>query len=126
VLGLAATFAALLGYFAMTLSPMEGVALVEVPSRIAPLLGAQRLWIAGGVVTGPLFGYLGCIWRAKRAEVSAVAVAGALWLEPAVRQAVGRLEGPRAVWMVEVGAGVLAAVVLAISYESRRRAATLS
>jgi Family of unknown function (DUF6518) len=125
VLGLAATFAALLGYFAMTLSPMEGVALADVPSRIAPLLAAQRLWIAGGVVMGPLFGYLGCIWRTKRAVVSAVAVAGALWLEPAIRQAAGRLEGPRAVWMLEVGAGVLVAVVLAISYESRRRAATL-
>jgi hypothetical protein len=125
LLGLAATFAALLGYFAMTLSPMEGVALAEVPSRIAPLLGAQRLWIAGGVMTGPLFGYLGFIWRAKRAVVSAAAVAGALWLEPAIRQAAGRLEGPRAVWMVEVAAGFLAALVLAISYESRRRAAML-
>jgi hypothetical protein len=105
VIGLAATGAALLGYFAMTLSPIEGVSLGNVD--LTAFAGSQRLNIVGGALTGPVFGFLGHRWRTRRSLGSAALVAGAVCLEPAVRYAVGRLDPPRTVWVVEVLVGLL-------------------
>ncbi len=103
-LGLAATFAALTGYFAMTWSPLEGVSLVHVrqatlagrhlhvtvitygplqlPWHVVRLIGPQTPWVLGGIATGPLFGLLGSEWRLCRTWRSALAIAGAFCLEP--------------------------------------------
>src|SRR5271154_1009590 len=54
--GLGGTLAALAGFFAMTLSPMEGVHFQV--SELRGLLGSNRLNEVGGLVMGPLFGWL--------------------------------------------------------------------
>ena len=90
-LGLMTTQAALLGYFAMTLSPLEGVSPSAVPAGAVALLPGNAVYILGGLVTGPVYGLLGQRWRVRRWWVSAAAVAGALSLEPWARIAVGRL-----------------------------------
>lgn len=93
LLGLVVTLAALVGYFAMTYSPMEGTPIDEFLARFWTIVrtGFDPLWILGGAVTGPLFGFLGHRWRVERSRVSAVLVAGALCLEPVARAVTGRL-----------------------------------
>src|SRR5205807_2575599 len=66
VVGLVVTVSALVGYFAMTLSPVEGVALGRVPAGILPLLRSNLVVIVGGLVSGPGFGLLGQRWRLGR------------------------------------------------------------
>jgi hypothetical protein len=126
VLGSVATAAALLGYFAMTYSPLEvhpwsfdrfTTGLVAVTTS-----GYNPAYILGGMATGPVFGLLGQRWRVRRSWVSAALVAGALSLEPLARLATGQL--PHAappVWAVEVAVGVSAAVILARNASSARR-----
>jgi hypothetical protein len=120
MLGLAATGAALLGYFVLTLSPIEGVSLSHVD--LIAFVGSQRLNIAGAVVTGPVFGLLGHRWRTSRSLGSAGLVAGAMALEPAARYAVGRLDPPRGVWAVETLVGLSLAGYLVVA-SSRHRSA---
>jgi len=80
VAGLVVTLSALAGYFAMTLSPMEGVHFSLVSLR--GLLGTNQLNEIGGLVFGPLFGWLGYRWHARRSWLAAALVTGALCLEP--------------------------------------------
>ena len=89
VLGLLATVAALVGYFAMTYSPLEihpwsverfTTGVVAIAST-----GYNPAYILTGLMTGPLFGLLGQRWRVHRSWVSAAIVAGVLCLEPVVR-----------------------------------------
>jgi hypothetical protein len=110
-LGLAATTCALLGYFAMTLSPIEGVRLssVVVPSY----LRSQLHVILPGLVTGPLYGWFGHRWRTSRAWASAALISGAFCLEPLARFLSGQSLGSTTVSVVEVIVGVIAAVFLA-------------
>ena len=98
VLGLVVTASALVGYFAMTYSPLEihpwtfdrfTSGFVAVTTS-----GYNPLYILGGLVTGPLFGLLGQRWRLRRSWVSAAIVTGALWLEPLARSASGQLMPP--------------------------------
>ena len=112
VVGLAATLAALTGYFAMTLSPVEGVAFDQALAEVGPLLKVQVPWVLGGLATGPIFGILGCRWRNDRASISAFAVTGALALEPAVWAAVGRRSGPPTAWAAEIVVGLSVAAIL--------------
>jgi len=102
--------AALAGYFAMTVSPMEGVALKDVPDAGAALLRSNGLVIVGGLVTAPAFGYLGQRWRRDRWWVSAAVVAGAFLLEPLAVLATGRLSGPGWIWLAEMAAGACLAL----------------
>jgi hypothetical protein len=105
VVGLVVTLAALAGYFAMTLSPMEGVR--SHASELRDLLGSNWMNEVGGVVMGPLFGWLGYRWRTRRSWIAATLVVGALCLEPLAVTAVGRGSGRSAwVWTVEVAAGL--------------------
>jgi hypothetical protein len=121
LLGLTATAAALLGYFALTLSPLEGVSSNQV--HLIMFAWSQRLNIVGGAVTGPVFGLLGYRWRTGRSAVSAALVAGAFCLEPVARYALGRLDPPRAVWVVEVLIGLSVAGYFTVVSATRRRAA---
>jgi hypothetical protein len=124
LLGLVATASALLGYFAMTYSPMEGVPLERfVPGMVAiATTGYNPAYILGGLVTGPVFGLLGQRWRVRRSWVSAAVVAGALCLEPAARWATGQLSSPASVWRVETAVGAAVAIVFVVASLASRRA----
>jgi hypothetical protein len=101
VAGLLVTLSALAGYFAMTLSPMEGVHFSSLGLR--QLLGTNQLNEIGGLVTGPLFGWLGYRWHARRSWLAAVFVTGALCLEPLAVTVASR---SGFVWAFEVVVGV--------------------
>jgi hypothetical protein len=112
-LALVATLAALLGYFAMTYSPVENVAAGRFAGGLATIMttGLNPLWIVGGLTTGPVFGLLGQRWRVARSPLSAFAITAALCLEPVARSAAGMLTTPARVWASEVVAGVLVGLV---------------
>src|SRR5437764_9237724 len=56
LLGLVVTEAALIGYFAMTVSPLEGVPLGRLPTSAAAMLATNAVYVLGGLATGPLYG----------------------------------------------------------------------
>ncbi|HEY1777815.1 MAG TPA: DUF6518 family protein [Solirubrobacteraceae bacterium] len=114
--GLSVTVAALLGYFALTLSPLEGVAVASVPRALVGLAQSNLPWIVGGLVGGPLFGLLGERWRTRRSWPAATAVAASFCLEPLARLATGRLTPAVVVWLLEATLGcAMVAYVLAAS-----------
>jgi hypothetical protein len=131
VLGLVVTVAALVGYFAMTYSPMEihpwsfsrftaGIVAVTTRGWYNPV------YILGGLVTGPLFGFLGHQWRVRRSWVSAALIAGALCLEPLARWATGQLPyAAPSVWGVEVAVGAVVAALFIFAILAWRRATSL-
>ena len=123
-LGLVVTMAALAGYFAMSNSPMEGAPLNRFFDRVVTMVstGYNPLWIVGGILTGPLYGFLGHRWRVARSWISAVLVTGALCLEPLARKVAGMLSGPPLVWGAEVVLGPVAAVLLVLMIVTSRRA----
>jgi hypothetical protein len=88
LLGLGATFAALVGYFLLTDSPLEGA-----QYSLANTHGffiSNALVVTGGIVTGPLFGWFGQQWRTRRAITGALVAAAAFCLEPLARRAAVR------------------------------------
>jgi hypothetical protein len=114
--GAIATLAAFVGYFALTLSPLEGVSLAHAVRGAAPLVHGQAIWLAGGALTAPAFGFLGYRWRAQRAWSSALAFSLALALEPVAWVAAGletRFADPRPAWAGEVVAGLCALAAFA-------------
>jgi hypothetical protein len=121
LLGLACTFSALLGYGLMTLSPIEGAQLTVTTIRGFVL--SSSLVIVGGLFTGPLFGWLGNRWRSDRAWLAALAVAGAVSLEPLARVAAGDAYAIdfRTVWVAEVAAGLAMMVYVAVAAQARAR-----
>jgi hypothetical protein len=127
LLGSVATVAALVGYFAMTYSPMEvpGWTIHRFATGVVAVAtsGYNPAYILGGIATGPIFGLLGQRWRVRRWWVSAALASGALCLEPAVRLLTGQLPyaGHR-VWWIEVGFGTLAAALFAVAIVSSQRA----
>lgn len=106
-IGCVATASALIGYFVMTLSPLEGVHLHGNLAPILALVRSERTVIVGGFLTAPLYGYLGFLWRTSKSWISAVLVGGAFCLEPLASALVGRLPQLRMVWVSEVAVGVL-------------------
>ena len=124
LLGLAATFAALVGYFLLTDSPLEG-AQYSIANAHGFFISNSPV-ILGGIVTGPLFGWFGQQWRTRRAIAGALVAAAAFCLEPLARRvavrpihmlghgyAVTNPIGSHAVVLAEVGVGLaLAAAVL--------------
>jgi hypothetical protein len=123
-LGLVVTMAALAGYFAMSNSPMEGAPLGRFFDRVWTMVstGYNPLWIVAGILTGPLYGFLGHRWRVARSWISAVLVASALCLEPLAWRAVGMLSGSPVAWGTEVAIGTVVAVWFAFVIATSRRA----
>jgi hypothetical protein len=118
LVGLACTYAALLGYAIMTLSPLENAHLTVATFR--GFLVSERLVLVGGIVTGPLFGWFGQQWRTRRRLVGALVTAAALCLEPLARKATINPITYRDVWIGEVAIGLaLAAAALFLRYSSR-------
>jgi hypothetical protein len=111
LLGLACTVSALAGYALMTLSPFENAVLT--PRAVVGFVWSSDRVIVGGLVTGPLFGWLGYRWRTDRAWLAAFAVAAAVCLEPVARAGVGNAIRFRSVWMAEVSVGLAMAVYVA-------------
>lgn len=93
--GLVVTLAALAGYILMIWGHYEAPNPDFTLSDLPRLVALNLPYIVGGLVTGPLYGYLGQRWRTQRAWVSALSVAGALVFEPVVKGAVVFLLGVR-------------------------------
>jgi hypothetical protein len=110
-LGLAATWLSVLAYVIATISPLEGTHLGARPAGLIGswnqlsahlflvTLGSQRLWFAGGLISGPLYGWLGYWWRTRRSWAAALLAALPLLLEPiawwlAARSGLGHVSGP--------------------------------
>ncbi|HUA40203.1 MAG TPA: DUF6518 family protein [Streptosporangiaceae bacterium] len=89
LVGLAATWLAVLSYVLMIVSPMEGTHLT--PRTLAFSLASQGPWFAGGLIIGPLYGWLGYRWRARREAAAALLAAVPILLEPAARWLATRL-----------------------------------
>ena len=119
VVGLAATLAALSGYFALMWSPIEGVWLSQSLPHLPALLRSQWANIAGGLITGPLCGLLRQRWRARRSWASAALVAGSLCLEPPARWAAGQLPPPALVWEIEIATGAILALFFVVAGVAR-------
>src|SRR5437660_6897567 len=121
LLGLACTYAALLGYGIMTLSPVAHAHVTGATLR--GFVVSERLVLVGGIVTGPLFGWFGQQWRTRRAIAGALVTAAALCLEPLARRVTVNPTSHRGVWLAEVAAGLaLAAAVLVRRYSSSSQA----
>jgi hypothetical protein len=121
LLGLACTYAALLGYGLMTLSPVENAHLTQASVRA--FVVSERSVLLGGIVTGPLFGWFGQRWRTRRAIAGALVTAAALCLEPLARRSSVDPIRYRQVWLAEVAVGlVLVAAVLVRRYSSNSQA----
>ena len=120
------TVPALLGYFTMTCSPMEGVALARFPQCFSTIsrTGYNPLWILGAVFLAPLYGLLGHRWRVARSWTSAVVVAGTLCLEPLAHLSFDpwMISAAPVVWWAEVTSGLVLTAVLARGIAMSRRA----
>jgi hypothetical protein len=112
LLGLACTYAALLGYAVMTLSPVEHAHLSAATLR--GFVISERSVLVGGIVTGPLFGWFGQRWRTRREIWGALLTAAALCLEPLARRASVDPIRYRNVWLAEVAAGLAFAVAVLV------------
>jgi hypothetical protein len=121
LLGLACTFAALIGYAIMTLSGVENAHL-SLPGLVG-FARSERLVLAGGVVTGPLFGWLGHRWRLG-AVWGALATAAALCLEPLARMPTHNPIGSTAVLLSEVAVGVAALAYVVVRLRAGSRTST--
>jgi len=111
LLGLGCTYAALLGYGVMTVSPIENAHLTVATVRA--FLLSERSVFLGGIVTGPLFGWLGARWRNDGSVLAAFVAAAALCLEPLARRASTNPIRFRDVTIAEIAAGLaLAAAAL--------------
>jgi Family of unknown function (DUF6518) len=115
VLGLGCTLAALVGYGLMTLSPFENAGLT-VTTATGFVRSSSRIFLAG-LVSGPLFAWLGYRWRTERRWLGAVATAALLCLEPLAHHV--RSETAR---LAEVAAGLAFASYFAVRAAARERA----
>lgn len=112
LLGLGCTAAALLGYFLLTDSSLEG-AHYSLTNARGFLVSGHRVFL-GAVVTGPLFGWFGQQWRTRRAIAGALVTAAALCLEPLAHRVSVEPIRYRDVWLAEVAAGLALAVAVLV------------
>lgn len=129
LLGLACTFAAILGYFLLTDSPLENAHYSLADAR--GFVISDPALLVGGLVTGPLFGWFGHRWRTSRALLGALVTAAALCLEPLARRAdLGSVRtfgrnyllttpiGSHTVVLAEVAAGLVFAAAVLVARRS--------
>jgi hypothetical protein len=121
LLGLACTYAALLGYGLMTISPAEGAHITE--STIRGFVYSEREVFIGGLVTGPLFGWIGQQWRSGKMLAGALLVAAALCLEPLARHLTINPIRYARVTVAEIAAGLILAAAVLVRHHHRRRIA---
>ncbi len=105
LLGIGCTYAALIGYGLMTLSPVENAHLSA--ATIGAFVRSEGGVFIGGVVSGPLFAWFGQRWRVHRAWHGAVVTAAALCCEPLVRIPTGNAIRSSTVLLAEVAVGVV-------------------
>ena len=117
LLGLACTYAALLGYGVMTVSPIEHAHFTVATVRA--FLISERSVLIGGIVTGPLFGWFGHQWRTRRAIAPALITAAALCLEPFARRATIDPIQQRDVRLAEIAAGLTFAAAVLVHHYAR-------
>lgn len=114
LLGLACTYAALLGYGVMTLSPVENAHITIATVR--GFVYSERTVFIGGIFTGPLFGWFGQQWRSGKMLAGALLVAAAFCFEPLARRlSVNPIRYAR-VTVVEVAAGLLLAAAVLVRH----------
>ncbi len=118
LIGLAATMVALFGFYALTSVPVNLGGHTFIGDLVRELR-ANRIYLAGGLVSGPIFGALGA-WWAQRGTLPASLVAGALLIaEPFVTAAVTPGGQGGTTWLavsaaeLVVGAGLLLLAALA-------------
>lgn len=112
LLGLACTYAALLGYGLMTLSPIENAQLTT--ATVAGFIRSESMVFVGGLLSGPVFGWLGHAWRCRSAWPAALATAAVLCFEPLARTANGSPITSSAIVIAEIAVGgAIAAYVVA-------------
>ena len=124
LLGLACTYAALLGYGVMTLSPAEGAHITMATVRA--FVYSERTWFVGGIATGPLFGWFGQQWRSGKMLAAALLVAAAFCFEPLARRLRGDPIRYARVTVVEVVAGLLFAAFVIARYYTQRESTPVS
>lgn len=108
VLACCCTVAALIGYLAMTLSPIEQAKVTT--TGVLGLLAGQLRWFVGGAITAPLFGWLGYRWRAGMSSWVPLLAAALVSAEPLVRSGVGYAIRSAPVRQWEILAGIAIAV----------------
>jgi hypothetical protein len=122
-LGYAATWLAVGAYMLMIDSPMEGV-----HPTLRVVMGtvySQWIWLAGGAVSGPAYGLLGYLWRARRSWICAALAALPVMFEPVV-QRLGVRPSPFApAGYAEAAAGLALAGIFACLIVRGRRAAAV-
>jgi hypothetical protein len=84
--------AAVAGFAVMTMSPLEGVHSLAFVEALR-IVWSQARWIGAAACLGPLYGFLGHLWRQRRSLYSAMAAGGLMLLEPLAR-VVGLEWGP--------------------------------
>jgi hypothetical protein len=113
-MGSLVTIAAVGGYLAMTLSPVEGVAVQSI--HWEPEVRSQLHIILPALMTGPAFGWLGWYWQATRTRLAAMLMAGFFVLEPLVRLLCGQLIDSRSpAWPTEIAVGITLALAVSLS-----------
>ncbi len=114
--------AALAGFFAMTLSPVEGVALASIPAGLPGLIGSNLENIVGGAITAPICGLVGQRARAGRWwPAPSWSRARSAWSRSPGRQPAGSSQ-PMIVWHAEIAAGLAVGLAAAITASMTRRA----
>jgi hypothetical protein len=125
LIGLVVTTTAVLAYDVMTYSPTEGVHMGFLRAALSVLRLFAGPYTVAGLVTGLLFGWLGQLWRSRRAWAAAILAAGAACLESVAGlvNLNSRNQAPAAVWVVELGIGLALAAYFVASGMAYRRAA---
>jgi hypothetical protein len=124
LLGLACTYAALLGYCVMTLSPAEGADFTFATFR--GFVYSERAVLVGGLFTGPLFGWFGQQWRTGKMLAGALLVAAALCFEPLARLLSVNPVQRDVVIVAEIVAGLVFAVFVVVRFQQTRESKPVS
>lgn len=127
ILGLTATLLALLGFYAFT-SLVVDAGGHGLAGNFGRELFANRIFLASGVFSGPLFGALGSWWRNKPSLRAGILVGALMIGEPLVLAGIGvvipaTVVGRNAISLAVYGAELALGVVVLVVAATRPRAA---